>query len=102
MGGRRSAARVLRFHRREHRARRRRRPGAGRLLASGYRPRRGGQEIRGTPANWHSGLPAVSMCILSLGVKFGVDSAASQRTCGNYTLQCLAVPRGGGRRRVRA
>jgi hypothetical protein len=27
----------------------------------------------------------VSKYILSLGVKFGVYSAASQRTCGNYS-----------------
>ena len=67
---------------------------SGGLLASGYEyvvlddwyaDRDAAGKIRGIPAKWPSGLPAVSTYIHSLGVKFGVYSAASQRTCGNYS-----------------
>eukprot|EP00040_Diaphanoeca_grandis_P012930 m.65370 g.65370 ORF g.65370 m.65370 type:complete len:555 (+) comp23553_c0_seq1:167-1831(+) len=37
------------------------------------------------PQTFPSGMPAVSNTIHGLGLKFGIYSAASQRTCGNYS-----------------
>ena len=42
-------------------------------------------KMRGIPSIFPSGLPALSAFIHSLDLKFGVYSAASQRTCGNYS-----------------
>jgi hypothetical protein len=41
--------------------------------------------IRGIPSTFPSGMNATSAFIHGLGLKFGVYSAASQRTCGNYS-----------------
>lgn len=37
------------------------------------------------PSAWPSGMASTSAFVHSLGLKFGVYSAASQRTCGNFS-----------------
>lgn len=42
-------------------------------------------KMRGTNATFPSGIPATSAFVHNLGLKWGVYSAASQRTCANYS-----------------
>lgn len=42
-------------------------------------------KIRAIPSLFPEGMPATSKFIHDLGLKFGVYSSASQRTCGNFT-----------------
>ena len=39
----------------------------------------------GSPTTFPSGMPAVSKAVHAAGCKFGIYSAASQRTCGNWS-----------------
>ena len=42
-------------------------------------------KIIGSPTTFPSGMPAVSKAVHAAGCKFGIYSAASQRTCGNWS-----------------
>ena len=55
------------------------------ILDDWYATRNASGSIIGIPAAWPSGMASTSAYIHGLGLKFGVYSAASQRTCGNYS-----------------
>jgi hypothetical protein len=50
-----------------------------------YAVRDASGKIQGDPATFPSGMAALGAYIHAKGLKFGVYSAASQRTCGNYS-----------------
>ena len=55
------------------------------ILDDWYAERGPDGRLRGTNATFPSGVPATSAFVHSLGLKFGVYSAASQRTCANFS-----------------
>ena len=55
------------------------------ILDDWYAARDADGRMIGLPSAWPSGMASTSAFIHSLGLKFGVYSAASQRTCGNYS-----------------
>jgi hypothetical protein len=55
------------------------------ILDDWYATRDANNKIIGLPSTWPSGMASTSDFIHNLGLKFGVYSAASQRTCGNYS-----------------
>lgn len=55
------------------------------ILDDWYAARDANNKIIGLPSTWPSGIASTSEFIHNLTLKFGVYSAASQRTCGNYS-----------------
>jgi len=55
------------------------------ILDDWYAERGPDGRMRGTNSTFPSGIRATSDYIHALGLKFGVYSAASQRTCGNFS-----------------
>jgi len=55
------------------------------ILDDWYAVRDENGKIAGSPVTFPSGMASLSSYVHSLDLKFGVYSAASQRTCGNYS-----------------
>ena len=55
------------------------------VLDDWYATRDAAGRLIGLPAAWPSGMASTSAFVHALGLKFGVYSAASQRTCGNFS-----------------